>query len=192
MKLLGGVLLSLVAPVVVAEGIERQLESHEHGKADMAVVLEGSELQIEISSPAANIVGFEHAPVDEQQQQALTSVIAQLKQPERLFVFPEGSACNTVLAEVETTLVDSHDEHEHEHENEHEAGHDHEGDREGSDHSDFMLSYQFHCGSAELLNGFSLELFQYYPQMKHLQVQLIGPAGQSYQQLDSENRWVSF
>lgn len=188
MKLLGGVLLSLVAPVVVAEGIERQLESHEHGKAEMAVVLEGSELQIEISSPAANIVGFEHAPAGEQQQQTLTSAIEQLKKPERLFVFPEGSACKAVLAEVETTLVDSHDDNEHEHEVGHEGDHDHEG----PDHSDFMLSYQFHCGSAELLNGFSLELFQYYPQMKQLQVQLIGPAGQSYQQLDSENRWVSF
>ncbi|WP_299199621.1 DUF2796 domain-containing protein [uncultured Amphritea sp.] len=193
MKLLSGVLLALVAPVVVAEGIERQFESHEHGKAVMTVVLEGKALQIEINSPAANIVGFEHAPADKQQKDALISVIGQLKKPEQLFVFPDGSACLADLAEVQTTMMDDHEtDHDHEASHDHETGHQADSGHDGDNHSDFQLSYQFHCGSPALLKGFSVELFEYYPQMKQLQVQLIGPSGQSYQQLDEDNRWINF
>lgn len=207
MKLLGGVLLSLVAPLVVAEGIERQFESHEHGKASMAVVLEGDELQIEIKSPAANIVGFEHAPGNEQQTQALAAAIEQLKKPELFIVLPDEAACHAETAEIQSSMMgDPEADHDHEADHHHETDHDHETDHnheadhghevghdhEGHSHSDFQLSYQFHCGSPALLKGFSVELFEYYPQMKQLQVQLIGPSGQRYQQLDKDNRWINF
>ena len=49
----------------------RQHDSHAHGIGELNIVLEGNELAIELISPAANIVGFEHAPSNDEQKAAL-------------------------------------------------------------------------------------------------------------------------
>ncbi|WP_290703131.1 DUF2796 domain-containing protein [Amphritea sp.] len=192
MRFLSGMLLLLTAQIVTAEGFERQLESHVHGKASMNVVLEGKELGIELKTPAANILGFEYAAETDQQKQALVAAVSKLKTPEDFILLSEEAVCQLVLVDVDSSLLgtDSHSSesgHEHEHEHEHEHGDEHEG----TSHSDFELSYQFHCQNPKALRGFSLELFQTYPLMKHLVVQSISPAGQNYQELNADNRWVN-
>jgi hypothetical protein len=189
MKCLGGVLLLLAAPMVTAESVERHLESHEHGKASMNVVLQGEILEVEIKTPAANILGFEHEPATDQQRQALAVAAAHLEKAEDLMLFSEGADCRLASAEVKSALL-SRFEHESKHD--HESEHEHESDEEGHrSHSDFELSYQFRCQKPEVLSGFSLELFQTYPLMKQLNVQSISPTGQRYQELDVDNKWVN-
>ena len=173
----------LAAPVVMAEGFERQLESHEHGKASMNVVLEGETLEIEIKTPAANIIGFEHAPETDQQRQTLGDAVARLKMPENFIVLPEDAACQLAVADVHSSLLGGDDDHDADHHDEDQHDEEH--------HSDFELSYQFHCQTPDVLHGFSLDLFQSYPLMKQLEVQSISPAGQNYQALNADNRWVN-
>ncbi|BBB25748.1 ZrgA family zinc uptake protein [Amphritea japonica] len=206
MKLLVGVVCALAASVAGAEGIERQLESHEHGKASMNVVLAGQVLEIEIKTPAANILGFEHQPETGQQKQALAAAVAQLNAPEGFIRLADEADCQLSGADVDSALLaqayeeegehhhDDHDEEGHHDEESHHDDHDEEGhhDAEHEGHTDFELSYQFKCQKPEALSGFSLELFQQYPLMKQLEVQAISPAGQSYQKLDVDNHWVNF
>ena len=66
--------LLLTAPAGLAEGrhdhaphhdddlAHRQYDSHVHGMGTLNLVADGSEVHIELDSPAANLVGFEHAP----------------------------------------------------------------------------------------------------------------------------------
>lgn len=42
-------------------------DAHVHGVGKLNVALDGDDLIIELTSPAANIVGFEHTPENEQQ-----------------------------------------------------------------------------------------------------------------------------
>ena len=187
MKYLGGALLLLAAPVVMSEGTERQLKSHQHGQANMNVVLQGDVLEIEIKTPAANILGFEHEPETDKQRQILATAVDQLEKAGDFIVLSEEADCRLASAAVESALIsEDDDEHEHEHEHEHES--DDEGHRS---HSDFELSYQFNCQKPAVLSGFSLELFQTYPLMKQLNVQSISPDGQSYQELDADNKWIN-
>ena len=190
MKLLCGAVCALAASVAGAEGIERQLESHEHGKASMNVVLAGLVLEIEIKTPAANVLGFEHQPETGQQKQTLAAAVAQLNAPEGFIRLADEAGCQLSGADVDSALLaQAHgEEGEHHHDDHDEEGH-HDAEHQG--HSDFELSYQFKCQKPEALSGFSLELFQQYPLMKQLEVQAISPAGQNYQKLDADNHWVN-
>ena len=46
----------------------RQLESHEHGVSTLKIAIEGQNEQMELESPANDIVGFEHAPENNKQK----------------------------------------------------------------------------------------------------------------------------
>ena len=56
----------------------RQHDSHVHGIASMNLALEGDEVHIELDSPAANIVGFEHAPSSKADHAAVDKAVAML------------------------------------------------------------------------------------------------------------------
>ena len=60
-----------IACCAVAVSETRQLGSHEHGAAILNVAIADESLSIEYRTPAANIVGFEHAPSTEAQVQAV-------------------------------------------------------------------------------------------------------------------------
>ena len=75
MKVLGGLVAIASTATLLSSGTQpilaqsagssegtRQESSHIHGIVEMNLAVEGSQLYIELISPAANIVGFEHAP----------------------------------------------------------------------------------------------------------------------------------
>ena len=78
----------------------RHHEAHEHGVAHMNVAFEGNELYIELISPAANIVGFEHQPRTQEQKAAVKAAIKKLEAGEKLFAFPSGAGDRLVKSKV--------------------------------------------------------------------------------------------
>jgi hypothetical protein len=57
----------------------RHHEAHQHGISHMNVAFEENELYIELISPAASIVGFEHHPRSEAQKTAVKKATETLK-----------------------------------------------------------------------------------------------------------------
>ena len=47
---------------------KRQLGSHEHGVSTLQIALEGQYIQMELESPANDIIGFEHLPKNNKQK----------------------------------------------------------------------------------------------------------------------------
>ena len=153
--------LSLAATANAEE--YRQHEAHVHGHVEFNVAQDGKDLLIEITSPGADVVGFEHAPENAEQEQALKQAIAALKDTDKLFAINQQAKCVIEDVHVSHTLgQDSHeghdhhdheghdhdkhdhkghdhDKHEHDHEHEH-KGHDHEehahDDHDGHEHHD--------------------------------------------------------
>ena len=64
--------------------------AHQHGVAELFFAGTGSELQIELHNPADNLLGFEHAPVNQQQRQTLQAAQQTVQQIEQLFVFNQA------------------------------------------------------------------------------------------------------
>ncbi|CAH1596616.1 Urease accessory protein UreE [Vibrio owensii] len=122
--------LSLAATANAEE--YRQHEAHVHGHVEFNIAQDGKDLLIEITSPGADVVGFEHAPENAEQEQALKQAIAALKDTDKLFAINQQAKCVIEDVHVSHTLgKDSHEGHDH---HDHE-GHDHDKhDHEGHDH----------------------------------------------------------
>lgn len=162
------------------------LGAHEHGAAQLNVVLDGKVLELQLESPAMNLVGFEHAAKSDADKAKVAAAHSQLEQPQALFGLNAGD-CTISKQELESPLFADHaDTHEHKHDHDHETSHDNE-------HSDIHAHYSLDCQKPEELKQLNLgELFKRFPATEKIQVQLIGPNGQQGLELTPAQPTLSF
>lgn len=188
----------------------RQHGTHVHGTGALNVVLEEGEVHIELDSPAANILGFEHTPSSKADQETLEQAVATLTDGDRLFRFPEDAQCRLTKADVESSLLDHAEEEHHDEEEDHnndehgqeEAGHADEAEQdhqhqhkqsgEGEVHSDIAASWQFTCAHPEKLDNLEVGLFQAFPRTERLQLQFITAGGQGAAELTAADPVLRF
>jgi len=157
------------------------LDAHEHGSAQLNVVLDGKALELQLESPAMNLVGFEHAAKSDADKAKVAAARSQLEQPQALFGLSAGD-CTLIKQELESPLFAEHKHEEH---------HDH--DSEHSEHSDIHAHYSLDCQKPEELKQLNLgELFKRFPATEKIQVQLIGPNGQQGLELTPAQPTLSF
>lgn len=151
------------------------LGKHEHGVAQLNVALDGKTLELELDSPAMNLVGFEHAASTDADKAAVAKARAQLEKPLELFALPVTAGCSVASQELRSPLFgDKAPAHAHKEK----AGHEHEHEHENG-HADIHAHYQPSCEKPELLKLLTLaEFFKRFPATQKIQVQLIGPDGQ--------------
>jgi hypothetical protein len=145
------------------------LGAHEHGVGRLNAALDGQTLELELESPAMNLVGFEHAANSDADKAKVAAVRAQLEKPLALFNLPKAADCVVENQELESPLFgdapeaddeDAKDEHHH-------------------DHSEIHAHYQFTCATPAALKTLDLaNIFNTFPATQKIQVQLISPNGQ--------------
>jgi hypothetical protein len=169
--------------------------AHVHGIAHLNVALEGKNLYMEFASPAANIVGFEHAPKNQAERDAVESAQNTLKNAEAVFKLPPAAGARLVEASVVSEAEhDTHHDAEHDHEGEgrHEdkAGKDHEhhdADEHGSEtHSDFRAVYRFSCQNPDKLATIEVRLFELFPGIEEIEVQILTETKQTAMELTAK------
>ncbi|MCO7578277.1 MULTISPECIES: DUF2796 domain-containing protein [Pseudomonas chlororaphis group] len=151
------------------------LGAHEHGVARLNAVLDGQALELELESPAMNLVGFEHAPSTDADKAKVTAARTQLEQPLALFSLPKAAACTVAKQELESPLFgDKPDADDHDDDDKDAAGHEHH-----HEHSEIHAHYQFTCAKPDALKNLDLgQVFKTFPATQKIQVQLISPNGQ--------------
>ena len=189
-------LIFLLLFLVALEGIgvceTRQHESHVHGAAELNIALDGTKLFLELSSPAANIVGFEHAPNNEEQRETVHKAMEQLKKGEKLFVLPAKAKCRLQEAHIENVMKEEHhDKHEDEDHDEEEKHSDKEHD-DGAEHSDIEVTYHFECTHPEHLKTIDVLLFKRFSGVEEIEVQLITTTKQTALELTPKKHLLSF
>ena len=156
------------------------LDAHEHGVASLNVALDGQTLEIQLQSPAMNLVGFEHEAKSDADKAKVAAARQHLEQPQALFALPIEAKCALQDSELDSPLFGGHAHDEHEHADEH-------------GHSDIDASYRFACADAEALQTLELgSFFGTFPGTEKLEVQLIGPSGQQGAELTPSNSRLSF
>ena len=156
------------------------LDAHEHGLASLNVALDGQTLEIQLQSPAMNLVGFEHEAKSDADKAKVAAARQHLEQPQALFALPIEAKCALQDSELDSPLFGGHAHDEHEHADEH-------------GHSDIDASYRFACANAEALQTLELgSFFGTFPGTEKLEVQLIGPSGQQGAELTPRNSRLSF
>jgi hypothetical protein len=154
------------------------LGAHEHGVGRLNAVLDGQALELELDSPAMNLVGFEHLATSAADKAKVAAVRKQLENPTALFNLPKGAGCVVSSQELNSPLFGDKPEADHDdddHDDDAKAGaHEHH-----HDHSEIHAHYQFTCATPTALSNLDLsQVFKTFPATQKIQVQLIGPSGQ--------------
>ncbi|RWU24051.1 DUF2796 domain-containing protein [Pseudomonas alkylphenolica] len=158
------------------------LAAHEHGAARLNVVLDNTTLELELDSPAMNLVGFEHAATSAADKAKVATVRAQLEKPLTLFGLNNAASCSETDQELESPLFGD------------KPAVDDDGDtHEGHEHSDIHAHYQLACATPDALKRLDLSpLFKAFPATRKIQVQLIGPNGQQGVEATPANATINF
>ncbi len=143
---------------------QTSLSSHVHGASELTLMMEGKSLEIEFSSPAMNLVGFEHKAVSKQDILSVNSADEKLRQAATLFSL-NGTKCKTtkVTSDIQELLARSN----HSSPNEHEHEHEHE---QNSSHSEIVSRYYYQCDTARPLDTLEVGLFKSFPAIQQVKV----------------------
>ena len=167
----------------------RPQTSHVHGIAALNLALDGKAVHIELNSPAANLVGFEHAPVSEAEYTAQKNALLTLKNADQLFRFNKTANCHAAQVEIESGSTQAarppaQDGHRH-----HESDDEEHADTR---HSDITAIYRFTCDAPGELDTLRVGLFDAFPAINNLAVQYITDGGQGAATLSSGEPLLTF
>lgn len=196
--LLPYLLLPLAFVAVGASIADRQQQAeerrgygaHVHGVGRVNLVLEGGDIHLELVSPAAGIVGFEHAPRSEADHAALDRAVAALKSGDRLFQFNSGAGCRMENVSITSSLREA-ERGTHKREERADSArkaHAHESEN----HADIEAAYHFDCANPAGLDQLTVELFATFPGTERLIVQFVLGDRQGLAELTPTNPVLKF
>jgi hypothetical protein len=134
-----------------------------HGQATLSVAIDGDQLLLDFDSPMENLVGFEHAPRNEQQKQALLDLKSRLDRAAAIFLATADAGCTQISAKLDSPLLGRN-----------------VGDKEdGNAHADLSAEYEFRCREPLKLRDIEVRLFQVFPRLQGITVSIAGPKGQA-------------
>lgn len=125
------------------------LGAHVHGRAALTLAQDGPQLLLELDSPAANLVGFEHPPMTAAERKLALEAQATLREASRLFRLSPAAGCRLTAVNIASGLA--------------EVAH--------GDHADIVATYGFTCAHPQRLDGLEVDLFQLFPATRELTVQ---------------------
>ena len=203
--------LTMIGVILIgsqAHAAERELDAHQHGHGYLNIAIEGSTMWIELETPGADIVGFEHPARSDDDKAAIEGAKGRLSDPIGLFGIPAEASCTLVDVSVEPVGYgldaddDHHDDHDdeddHDEEDEHneadddhadeahdeheeEAHDEHEGEMES--HAEFHAEYRLQCDDPAAITSLTLTYFDVFSGAEELEVNLITDDGQSRQEV---------
>jgi len=161
---------------------------HENGAAQLHLAVEKSEVEIELTLPGDDAVGFEHAAESAEDRRAVDAAMKTLRDGAALFLFPAAAGCK--LEKTEVNLLTGSKEHEGEHEKEHGKDHvhekaekhEHEHEHE-SGHTAFRAHYHFHCDAPAQARSVDLRVFTAFPTLREVRALTLSAAGQGAMEL---------
>lgn len=156
---------------------QHNASAHQHGIGQLDLVVDGPQLMLELHIPAADLLGFEHAPRTAEQRQQVKALRQQLQQGDELFRLPNAARCtldsvtlnSSLFAEAALSGDDAHSDEQH---------------------ADISAHYQFRCAAPEQLHQLEVRVFEQFPGSETLLLQAITPAGQQGGELNAGNNRI--
>ena len=149
-------------------GEKRQLDSHEHGVSTLKIAIEGQNVQMELESPGNDIVGFEHAPENDNQKADVESALSQLKNEAGFFIPSSEANCKIKENSAEFEIE--------------------EGDSET--HSAFHVIWKMKCSNPSQFTNLETTFFQLFPKAKEIEVEIISESGQKAMEWESDTKKI--
>lgn len=174
------ILILLVSGTMIAGSVNaKKNEAHVHGVATLQVVQDKNTLSFDLDSPLENFLGFEHAPRTEKQKQMVTQMIEKLRRPEFIFTLTDKAQCTAGEVKFKSSVLELGVEEK-------------KVKTKNNDHAGIEIAMIFHCRVPTALKEIEVKLFDVFPGMHRLNVQLLGPRGQSFVKLTSRQPRISW
>ena len=169
---------------------------HIHGHGQLLVAQDESNWQLQFSIPAADLLGFEHAPESDEQMQQVHQIEKQISEYSN--VFSVDGNCQLVSQEIDFPHHESpehnvgHETHGSLHEDEqcHDGEHHDEDHHDTHHHEDVTLAYQLSCGDD--ISEMTVTLFRLAPSLSALEVQWVNDKGQGMTDATPQSATVSW
>jgi hypothetical protein len=158
--------------------------AHVHGLAVLEIAIDSETVQVNLITPLHNLVGFEHAPGNEKQRQAVKSMASKLRQAGNLFILAPAAQCRSTAVRLESSVLSpdllmavppvgkSADTN---------AGGPGDASRTelNGAHGELEAVWQFQCSNPQALQGMDVKLFEAFQGLQRLDVRTAGPKGQA-------------
>ena len=153
---------------------QKNHEAHTHGLGTVNLVYEAGELMLELESPAANILGFEHQPKTEAEKIKLKQAGSLLNKADKMFSL--APACQLKQVDVTLPFKDSASAHR-------------EHPKHQDAHQDIHAAYQWHCSKP--LSKLTVNLFQHFSSFETINAQWIIHSKQGAATLSASNNAIA-
>ena len=178
--------------IAIGNPLDASETAHEHGVGQLTLAIEGHDVEIELTIPGSDVVGFEHLPTTDSQRKAVLKGVKTLRNVNDIVNITAMAKCNVEDVKVITGLLenknDDHghgDNHKHKHETKDKVDHK-------EVHSEFIAHYHFHCEHPKLLNTVQLGFFKVFPSAHELEAKWITPKGQGASELTPSTPNLNF
>ncbi|WP_189379333.1 DUF2796 domain-containing protein [Thalassotalea profundi] len=140
-----------------------EFSSHTHGISELTIAIENQWLEIEIISPAINIVGFEHKAITETELAAVKNSASLLSKHEHIFIFTGGNCVinnQTInMSSIAPNMPSGDSKHLHSHKNNNEYKTHH---HQNTDHGEVIANYRYHCKKSSTLSAITVKVFDLF------------------------------
>lgn len=183
--------LSLTPVTTLAEGGHGP---HVHGAGQLNLAWVGSEMQMELTVPGRDIVGFEHSAETAEDRAAVEKALATLSDAASLFALPPEAGCELEHAKVASSQLEG--DHDREHADEHKHDDEHKLERAGAEaaaHAEFSAVYHFDCSEPGALSHVQAAgLFAAFPSLQELETRFVTATGQGAAELTASDSRLGF
>jgi hypothetical protein len=164
----------------------RRQGAHVHGMAHMTLAAEGDKVLIELTSPAASLIGFERAPRTDDERATLALAKENLEAGDAMIRLNIEAGCRLETAEIDAEFAEVGQSRGAGH------SHDHDADHGADGHADFVVRYSFACDRPEALGSAALGVFSGFPALERVLLQYVTAEGQGGAELTPRAPVVTF
>ena len=161
------------------------VHTHVYGQAKLHVAVDGAGIAIHLDSRLDSLLGFEHPPYDSQQVKAAEAMVARLRAAQDLFVASPAANCKLTGVKIEAgaipaTLLAGG------------TAMPAKPGRQQADHDDLDADFNLRCARPEALHAIDVRLFDAFPRLRGVDVQMISPRGQTVQRVTPDQRMLAW
>lgn len=182
-------------------------QKHVHGEGQLLIAQEDKQWQFQFVLPAADLLGFEHAPQTTAQHQQVAKIISKIEGVVEMLSLPahckllskshslsQWAAIGGDELSVEhkgqmATGSKSHSSHKHNQADNHDHENHHHESHEQHAHSDITVTYHFECEN--MLDALNVQLFAWAESLQTIDAQWFTAEHQGAQKLTSSAKVVS-
>lgn len=136
-------------------GLTVTAQSHEHGKAELDIAIEGVLLKAELHSPAESTFGFEHAPKTDREKRTVSAALDVLRtKGAELIIVPPEFGCKFLPSKAEVV-------------------------KEGAGHQNVEASFEAKCQKKITKGTLRFGFSKHFPRIEQLVVQVVGAGFQT-------------